>query len=135
MQVYEKHLAEIRALGASFIAISPQTPDHSFSTTQKNELTFEVLSDVGNHVARHYRLVFPPTEELKSLYSRIGLDLASYNGDASSELPIPGTFVVGQDGKICLAYLDPDITHRLEPYVVIESLGTVARNQKEQFGS
>ncbi len=94
---------------------------------QKNDLTFEVLSDVGNQVARSYRLVFPPTEELKALYTGFGLDLATYNGDASNELPIPGTFVIGQDGKICLAYLDPDFTHRLEPCVVIESLRTVAR--------
>ena len=93
---------------------------------QKNDLTFEVLSDVGNQVARSYRLVFPPTEELKALYTGFGLDLATYNGDASNELPIPGTFVIGQDGKICLAYLDPDFTHRLEPCVVIESLRALA---------
>ncbi len=127
MQVYEKHLDEIHALGASFIAISPQTPDHSFSTAEKNELTFEVLSDVGNHVARDYRLVYPPTEELKIQYGEVGLDLAAYNGDTSSELPIPGTFVIEQDGTVSLAYLDPDFTHRLEPEVVIESLRAIAR--------
>ena len=120
-------MAEIHALGASFVAISPQTPDHSFSTAQKNALTFEVLSDVGNRVARDYRLIFAPSEELKGSYTKIGLDLAAYNGDTSSELPIPGTFVIGQDGKICLAYLDPDFTHRLEPRVVIESLRAAAR--------
>ena len=115
-------MSEIHALGASFIAISPQTPDHSFSMAEKNALTFEVLSDVGNHIARDYRLVFPPSEELTTVYTKIGLDLEKYNGDTSSELPIPATFVIGQDGKICLASLDPDFTHRLEPSVVIESL-------------
>ncbi len=125
--MYQNHLAEIHALGASFVAISPQTPDHSFSTAQKNDLQFEVLSDVGNQAARSYRLVFPPTEELNAFYHNIGLDLEKYNGDTSNELPIPGTFVIGQDGKICLAYLDPDYTHRLEPCVVIESLRTIAQ--------
>lgn len=116
----------MHALGASFVAISPQTPDHSFSTAQKNDLQFEVLSDVGNQVARSYRLVFPPTEEIETFYANVGLDLEKYNGDTSNELPIPGTFVIARDGKICLAYLDPDFTHRLEPCVVIESLRTIA---------
>lgn len=127
MQVYQNHLAEIHGLGASFIAISPQTPDHSFSTAEKNALKFEVLSDLGNQVARSYRLVFPPSEDMKDFYNDVGLDLEKYNGDASQELPIPGTFVIGQDGKICLASLDPDFTRRLEPCVVIESLRTIAR--------
>ena len=109
------------------MAISPQTPDHSFSTAQKNDLQFEVLSDVGNRVARSYQLIFPPTEELKTFYNDINLDLEKYNGDTSNELPIPGTFVIGQDGKICLAYLDPDYTHRLEPCVVMESLRAIVQ--------
>ena len=120
-------MEEIYALGASFIAISPQTPDHAFSMAEKHALTFEVLSDVGNHVARTYRLVFPPSDALTAVYTKIGLDLATYNGDTSSDLPIPATFVISQDGKICLASIDPDFTHRLEASVVIESLRTITQ--------
>ena len=38
--------AEIEALGARLVAISPQLPDESLSTAEKNQLEFEVLSDV-----------------------------------------------------------------------------------------
>jgi peroxiredoxin len=112
----------MHALGASLVTISPQTPDNSLSMAEKNDLQFEVLSDVGNKVARQFRLVFALVEILRPLYKQIGADLQKYNGDESYELPIPGTFVIAQDGTIRLASVDADYTHRLEPSVIIESL-------------
>ncbi len=104
----------MQSLGASLVAISHQTLDKSRLMAEKNELEFEVLSDVGNTVAHQFRVVFSLTEELKAVYKGFGLDLSAYNGDASWELPIPGTFVIGQDGTIRLAYVDADYAHRLE---------------------
>ncbi|MBO9998624.1 MAG: AhpC/TSA family protein [Cyanobacteria bacterium SID2] len=52
----QQALPEIQKYGAQLVAVSPQTPDNSLSTIEKNELTFEVLSDVGNAVAREFGL-------------------------------------------------------------------------------
>ena len=112
----------MQALGASLVAISPQTPDNSLSMAEKNDLTFEVLSDVGNTVARQFKLVFALVDILRPLYKQIGADLAKYNGDESYELPIPGTVVIAQDGTIRLASVDADYTHRLEPLTILASL-------------
>ena len=92
---------------------------------EKNELKFEVLSDVGNKVARQFGLVFSLAEELRPLYKTIGSDLPAHNGDDSYELPIPGTFVVSQDGIIRLAFVDADYTHRLEPAAILDSLQAI----------
>src|SRR5207248_6937010 len=59
LRAYEAILSQIRALGASLVAVSPQTPDHSLATMEKKGLTFPVLSDAGNEVARRYGLVYP----------------------------------------------------------------------------
>lgn len=48
---------EFRAKGAELVAVSPQTPEYTLSTTEKATLTFPVLSDLGNKVARSYGLV------------------------------------------------------------------------------
>ena len=122
MRAYQKELPEIHALGASLVAISPQTPDNSLSMAENNELQFEVLSDVGNRVARQFGLVFALADVLRPLYKTIGADLSTYNGDESYELPMPGTFVIAQDGIIRLAFVDADYTHRLEPAAILESL-------------
>ncbi|MGB3189179.1 MAG: peroxiredoxin-like family protein [Limnoraphis sp.] len=54
LRTLQKYLPEIEQFKATLVAISPQTPDHSLSTLEKNELTFEVLSDVGNQVAKKF---------------------------------------------------------------------------------
>jgi peroxiredoxin len=122
LRVYQKRLSEIQAQGASLVAISPQTPDNSLTMAEKNDLKFEVLSDAGNRVARRFGLVFSLAAEVRTLFKGMGIDLASYNGDESYELPIPGTFVVAPDGTIRLAFVDADYTHRLEPAAIVESL-------------
>ena len=104
------------------IAISPQTPDNSLTIAEKNELKFEVLSDVGNSVARQFGLVFRLVDELQTTMSAMGIKLPDYNGDEAWELPIPGTYVIGQDGTIKLAYADANYTTRLEPGDILDNL-------------
>jgi peroxiredoxin len=125
LQAYQQVLPDIRSLGASMVAISPQTPDSTLATVEKDKLEFEVLSDVGNQVARRYGLVFRVGEAVRSTMKNFGIDLASYNGDDSWELPVPGTFVVARDGTIRLAYVDADYTKRLEPAEILARLRTI----------
>ena len=126
LKALQSKLPEIQALGAQLVAISPETPDHSLSTREKNELEFEVLSDVGNTLAREFGLVFTLSETLRPLYSQFGIDIPKHNGDETFELPLPATYVVATDGTIALAFADPDYTRRLEPTTVIEALETLA---------
>ncbi|GGA35860.1 peroxiredoxin-like family protein [Okeania sp. KiyG1] len=121
----QKYLPQIAELGAKLIAISPETPDNSLSTTEKNELTFEVLSDGGNQVAKEFGLVFELPEELRPIYQSFGIDLPAYNGDKSFELPIPATYVVASDGTIIHAFVNPDYTQRLDPEEIINVLKKV----------
>ncbi len=114
---------------ASLVAVSPQTPEHSLSTVEKKELTFPVLSDVGNSVARKYHLVFQLSQTIRTLYTSIGADLPSFNGDPSWELPMPATFLLSQDGTVRLAFVDEDFTHRLEPATLLDGLRTMAGNR------
>ena len=50
-----------------------------------------------------------------SLYKNLKNDLPAFNGDTSWTLPMPGRFVIGQDGIIRYAEVNPDYTHRPEP--------------------
>ena len=114
--------AEIKALGASLIAISPQMPDASLSTAEKNELEFEVLSDVNSSVADQYGLTFSLAEDLRPIYKNWGADVAAVNDDPDCKLPLPATYVIDQDGKIVHSFTNEDYTERLEPDQILESL-------------
>jgi len=118
----QRSLPEIKSLGAELVTISPQLPDNSLSTAEKLALDFEVLSDVGNKVARDFGLVFKLTEKMQEIYKNFGIDLVLANGDQSYELPIPATYVIAQDSIIQLASADPDYTNRLDPEIIIAEL-------------
>ena len=122
MRAYQNYLADVQALGATFIAVSPQTPDNSRTIAEKNELQFEVLSDAGNTVAEQFGLAFGLVEELSGLFDKMGINLPTYNGDDSWTLPIPGTYVLDRDGTVVLAHVDANYTTRLEPGDILESL-------------
>jgi peroxiredoxin len=122
LRAYQKILPQIHALGASLVALSPQTPDNSLTTKEKKELTYAVLSDVGNQIARQYGLVFKVPDATRAIQEEMGIPLPAYNGDDSWELPMPATFVVDQHGIIQLAFVDADYTRRLEPADIIACL-------------
>jgi peroxiredoxin len=127
LRAYQSILPAIRDLGAELVAISSQLPDHSLSTAEKNELEFELLSDLGNVVARRFGLVYPLDDELRKIYAQsFHIELPEFNGDDSWELAVPGTFVLDRRGTVRLAFADPDYTRRLEPAAIVDALGILA---------
>ncbi len=107
----------------TLVAISPEPPDASLTTKEKNELEFEVLSDYDNAVAKSYGVSFRLDEATRELFvSEFDLDLAKRNASGSWDLPIPATYLVGQTGHIELAFVDPDYTRRLEPQAILDRL-------------
>ncbi|MEE8301696.1 MAG: redoxin domain-containing protein [Candidatus Tectomicrobia bacterium] len=124
MELYalQQKLPEITSAGASLVAITPELPDQTLTTVEKNQLQFEVLSDVGNNVARQFGLVFQLPADLRTVYQGFGIDLPKTQGNQDFELPIPATFVIDRDGKVVKALVDPDYTKRLEPEAVVEAL-------------
>ena len=73
LQALQQHLPEFQNLGASLVAISPESPDGSLTVVQQNELQFEVLRDPANSAASSYGQLYPNHDRV-------------YNGQ---ELPIP----------------------------------------------
>jgi len=122
LRAYQGALPTIVDLGARLIAVSPQLPEGSLSTAEKNRLEFEVLSDVGNRVARSFGLVYSLPEELREALRSNGKDLPGINGDESWALPVPATFVIAPGRRVMLAHIDVDYRRRLAPEDIIASL-------------
>jgi peroxiredoxin len=119
LRALQGKLSELRALGVSLVAISPELPDRSLSTVEKNELSFPVLSDVGNRVAREFGLVHPIAPEVVAYQLGNGNDVAAFNGADVAEVPLPATYVVDQAGKIAYAFVSADYTRRGDPDEVV----------------
>ena len=115
LRAYQGLLPKIQALGASVLAISPQTLDASRKTAIKNALSFDILSDEGCQVARDYGVVFEILDRLRLLYTELGHALPDYNGTEDWLLPVPATFIIDRRHHIALAHIDVDYTKRYEP--------------------
>lgn len=122
LRAWQQRLVELGALGASLAAVSPQTPDNSLSTAQKNELEFAVLSDSSLNVSRAFGLAFALSPELVELYSRVGNDLPTLNGNGQWVLPVPATYVIDRLGRIAFAHIEADYRERAEPDDVLSTL-------------
>jgi peroxiredoxin len=122
LRAYQSVLSAIHDLGAELIAISPQTTDYALSDVEKKQLTFPVLTDKGNRVAREFKLVFALSDALRTLQTHFGSVLPKFNGDESWELPMPGTFVLDRHGIVRFASVDPNWMVRVEPAVILEAL-------------
>jgi peroxiredoxin len=118
----QRRLAEIRELGATLVAISPEMPDSALTTVEKNELTFPVLSDAANRVARVFGIVHSIDPAVVGFQRRNGVDVAAANGADIAEVPVPATYVADRRGVVRFAAVDPDYTRRAEPDEVIAAL-------------
>ncbi len=122
LRAYQQLMDDIKEAGANLIAISPQTPDASLSTKEKNELDYFVLSDEGNKVADEYNLVYKLPPYLVEIYKEKGLDLEKANDSDSWTLPVSATYIIKQDGTIAYEYTKADYKDRVEPSEVVDKL-------------
>ncbi|KAJ5444860.1 uncharacterized protein N7458_008732 [Penicillium daleae] len=121
----QKHLAEFEAKGVFLVAVTPELPTETLSTTEKRGLKFTVLSDVGNKYARKLGIVWKMPETLRPVFKTLGNDLVKSNGDDSFELPIPASLLVDGKGVVRKTFVDPDFTKRLEPETALEWIDTL----------
>lgn len=123
MEAMNAIVPELENLGASLVAISPQTVHQSFLMAEQHKLQFPLLSDSGNQVARKFGLVYRVPAYQQEVYRRAMVNLPFVNGDDRWELPIPGTFILAQHSRenvhhaweVLYSSVNPDYMDRPEP--------------------
>lgn len=112
------------------MALSPEIPTAAQVTAEKNGLTFHVLSDAGNQVARKFGLVFSLPPDLREFYLSLGIDLPKQNGDGSWELPLPATYLIDKSGIIRDVFVQTDYVKRMEPSDILAGLKSLSSSPK-----
>ncbi len=119
---------ELKSLGAQLVALTPETPDESLSTAEKNKLTFDVLSDDGCKVAERFGVAYEMTDKLKALFLGVGMDFSKMNGNdgkRAEKMPVSATFVLDKDAKVVYRFAELDYTKRAEPADIIAAVKRV----------
>lgn len=119
LAAFHRALPEIRQLGATVLAIHP---DSGESLTESPD-GFFMLSDPDQTVIKSYKLQYTVPPILQRIYPGLyGIDVSTQNVDGSWSLPVPGTFIVGQDGIVNRQHVHADFAQRMEPADVIAAL-------------
>lgn len=107
--------ARASAIPARILAISPQDVATARQTAEAHGLSYTLLSDTGAGVCKQWSLMFQLPEPLRPLYERLGHVLPRMNACGTWAVPVTATYVIGPDGRIVQAYIDPRIHVRMEP--------------------
>jgi peroxiredoxin len=108
--------------GVGLVAISPQKPDGSLTMQEEHDLTFPVLSDPGNTLARQLGIVTTPGADIIAAQSTLGLDVAAGNANGTHELPMPTVVIADPTGVIRWIDVHPNYTTRTEVADILHAL-------------
>ncbi|WP_461196032.1 peroxiredoxin-like family protein [Bradyrhizobium sp. UFLA06-06] len=113
---------EFESVGATLAVVTPDTKDFPRQLKRSLGLDLKVLSDVDYGVAMSYGVLFRVPDDTIAHYSRLGFDFGARHGSPIWMLPIPATYVIDSEGRICSAFVEPDFTIRDEPAQILASL-------------
>jgi peroxiredoxin len=112
IQTLARAQPRIAALGARMAAIVPDRQQFAAEMKSDSGVGFPILTDMDNGYAMSLNLAIWVGVEMTEYMLSIGRMLPEYQGNDTWTLPIPATFVVGQDGRIKARFADPDYRKR-----------------------
>lgn len=125
LRTYQQQLMpSLTALDIPLIAISPQKPGRSLSMRQVNDLSFAVLSDPGNPIARQLGIITAPSHDARVAQLAMGIDVAAGNADGTASMPMPTVVLTDAVGVIAWIDVRPDYSNRTEPADILTAITT-----------
>ena len=115
LQALEEVAADIRARGATLLAISMQGAADSRKSQKDNKLSFPILTDKNGELANKFGIRWTLQDYVIPFHQGFGVELPRIHGDGEWNLPMPARYVVDTDGTIAYSEVNPDYTRRPEP--------------------
>lgn len=137
------HLSEMRhaekdllEMGFNVWFISIDRPELLAGSLTIGEVSYTLLSDSKLHATRAFGIAFRITDELHERYlTRNNIDVEAASGETHHVLPVPSTFIIGEDGKIVFGYSNPDYAVRLHPDVLLAAARAYTEDADERLRS
>lgn len=121
----QARLPEFTEAGARIVAVSPEKPDETAKTAEKNQTSFMVLSDASLEAARSFGVLFELEEQVQEAYKGYNVFLDQHNASGSWALPHPGTFVLDTNGVVLWKWVETDYSQRADADEIIGFLNSL----------
>ena len=121
LHLSELRLAEkqLKEMGFDIWFISIDKPELLLESLDDPEIGYTVYSDSALSATRAFGLAFRVDDELNERYLSYDIDLEKASGENHHVLPAPATYIIGTDGVINFAYINPDYKVRLHPDILL----------------
>ena len=116
MRLAEKQLAE---MGFNIWFISIDKPELLLESLADPDIGYTIYSDSSLDATRAFGLAFHVNDEMNKRLMSFNIDLEKASGETHHVLPAPATYIIGSDGIINFAYINPDYKVRLHPDVLL----------------
>jgi peroxiredoxin len=112
----------IREAGGMLVAVSPEARGLPLKVKRERNFQFEILCDLDNGLALAFGLLHAISPQLIEVFCADGLHFPLIYGNDSWFLPMPATYIIGRDGVIEHAYVNPEFRERLDPEQIVTLL-------------
>jgi len=115
-------LTYITDLGAKIIAVTPESNRFIDETVHKTNASFSILYDKGHQIMDDYDVTWYVSAFTHFFYKLSGKDLKKSSKSDERALPVPATYIIGQDKKIIDGYFNKDYTKRMPVSDIVKVL-------------
>lgn len=123
----QKIESELLGLGFQIIAISPDRPEKLSASVEKQQVTYELVSDDRMEAAKAFGIVFRVGDDMLEKNAKFKDLLEESSGEAHHLLPVPAVYLVDTSGTILFEYINPDYRVRLDPDVLLAAAKAALR--------
>lgn len=122
LKALQDSLTEIENKKVKLLAISPQKAKYSRIFADENKISFDMLHDENNQLAKAFGITFSLQENIIPIYKQLNIDLKIYNGNDSNTLPMPAVFAIDANHKIIYSFVDANYMNRVDIDELIQNL-------------
>ena len=127
LQAFQDNIQDIHDTGqAKVIAVSPQKRSYMQEFHREHQLSFPILYDKDHSVMKDYKVFFHVTDKYNDYIEKAkGNRIEIFNGDKEPVMPVPATYLIGQDKIIKYIHYDPNYKKRSDVKEVMTHLSSV----------
>ncbi|MDH5603360.1 MAG: AhpC/TSA family protein [Cyclobacteriaceae bacterium] len=93
--------------GATLVVVTPELKDNALEMAEKTKTSLRVISDPGNNIMDVFKVTFKVTDQyVEDIEKKHGVNIALNNGNPVPRLPVPATYIIGNQGDITYVHFD-----------------------------
>ncbi len=119
---------QLREMGFDIWFISIDKPELLLESLDDPDIGYTIFSDASLEATRAFGLAFHVDDEMNKRLLSYDIDLEKASGENHHVLPAPATYIIGMDGIINFAYINPNYKIRLHPDVLLAAAGAYLKD-------